>query len=277
MKKILVTTDLSNNSKSALRFAIQLASQNGYSLTFFHVYHILKPTSWSDTTFVSFEKSGSTEIANKLNKFVTDLYKSLGIAAETPQCVAKSGAYPDREIMKYASEHKYSFICVSRKGHGQTSRFFGSNISSLIKKSKVPVIAVPDNYKRTNISTVTYLSNLLNLDNELKKVSAFIGPLDVKVEMLHFKVPVDYLVKASQFESIKDKLASHGISAHYETLNYEKTLIENINKIIDRSKPSLLVMFTDQKRTLFEKIFLSSISAEFSSMVKCPLLVFNKD
>lgn len=277
MKKILVTTDLSDNSKSALRFAIQLASQNGYSLTFFHVYHILRPTSWSDTSFVSFEKSESTQIANKLNKFVADLYKSLGIAAETSQCVAKSGAYPDREIMNYASEHNYSFICISRKGHGKTSRLFGTNISSLIKKSKVPVIAVPDNYKKTNISTVIYLSDLLRLDNELKKVSAFTAPLNAKVEMLHFKVPVDYLVKASQFESIKDKLASYGVSAHYETLNYERTLIENISKIIDRSKPSVLVMFTDQKRTLFEKIFLSSISAEFSSMVKCPLVVFNKD
>ena len=277
MKKILVTTDISNNSKSALRFAIQLASQNGYSLTFFHIYHIPRPTSWSDTSFISFEKSESTQILNKLNKFVADLYKNLGIATETPQCVAKSGAYPDKEIINYASEHNYSLICISRKGHGKTSRLFGSNISSLIKKSKVPVIAVPDNYKRTNISTVTYLSDLSNLDNELRKVSAFTGPLNAKVEMLHFKVPVDYLGNARRLDSIKDKLTEHGVITHYETLNYEKTLIENISKIIDRSKPSVLVMFTDQKRTLFEKIFLSSISAEFSSIVKCPLLVFNKD
>jgi hypothetical protein len=154
---------------------------------------------------------------------------------------------------------------------------FGSNTASLIKKSKVPVIAIPDHYKRARISAVTYLSDLANLDNELKKVSGFAQPLDAKVEMLHFKVPVDYLANASQLSSIQDKLAKYGVNAHYEPLNYEKTLIENIMKVIKRSRPSMLIMFTDQKRTLFEKIFMSSISVEFSSMTKIPLLIFNKD
>ncbi|MDR6782771.1 nucleotide-binding universal stress UspA family protein [Pedobacter africanus] len=36
MKRILVTTDFSANSKAGLRFAIQLAAQNNYQLTFFH-------------------------------------------------------------------------------------------------------------------------------------------------------------------------------------------------------------------------------------------------
>ena len=277
MKKILVTTDLSSNSKSALRFAIQLASQNGYSLTFFHSYHILRPTSWSNASYVSFEKSESTQIVRKLHKFVAELYKSLGLALAEPHCVAKSGTYVDREIMNYANEHHYDFICISRRGHGKTTSLFGSNTSSLIKKSKVPVIAVPDNYKRARISAITYLSDLVNLDNELKKVSGFTEPLDAKVEMLHFKVPVDYLANASQLNSIKEKLAKYGVNAHYETLDYEKTLIENIIKVIKRSRPSMLIMFTDQKRTLFEKIFMSSISAEFSSMTKIPLLIFNKD
>ena len=277
MKKILVTTDLSSNSKSAMRFAIQLASQSGYSLTFFHAYHILRPTRWSEASFVSFEKSESTQITRKLHKLVSQVYQSLGLAGEEPHCVAKSGAYADREIIKYANEHNYDFICISRSGHGKTTRLFGSNTSSLIKKSKVPVIAIPDHYKRARISAVTYLSDLANLDNELKKVSGFAQSLDAKVEMLHFKVPVDYLTNASQLSSIQDKLAKYGVNAHYEPLNYEKTLIENIMKVIKRSRPSMLIMFTDQKRTLFEKIFMSSISAEFSSMTKIPLLIFNKD
>jgi len=48
--------------------------------------------------------------------------------------VAKNGTYADREIMGYASEHNYDFICISRSGQGKTTRLFGSNISSLIKK-----------------------------------------------------------------------------------------------------------------------------------------------
>ena len=51
MNKILVTTDFSVNSKAGLKFAIQLASQHNYDLTFLHVYYIMKPTSWSKKTF----------------------------------------------------------------------------------------------------------------------------------------------------------------------------------------------------------------------------------
>ena len=277
MKKILVTTDLSTSSRSALRFAIQLASQSGYSLTFFHSYHILRPTSWSDASFVSFENSESTQITQKLRRFVAETYKSMKIPLGEADYVAKNGVYAEREIMEFASKHNYSYICVSRKGHGKTQKLFGSKIASLIKRSKVPVIAIPDNYKRTIISDITYLSDLSNLDHELKKVTDFSNDVGAKAELLHFKVPIDYLTKAEQLNAVKDKLNKYNVSAHYETLDYEKTLIQNINKTIDRAKPSLLIMFTHQKRSLFERIFLSSISAEFSSMTKIPLLVFDKD
>lgn len=277
MKKILVTTDFSSNSKSALLFAIQLASQDNYKLTFFHSYEVLRPTSWSEPVLVSFEKSESAKIIRKLNKFVNDVYKSLGFSVEHPECVVKSGAYTDRNIMDYAHKNKYSFICISRKGRGKTARLFGSNTSTLIKKSKIPLIAIPSDYKKAEISDITYASDLLNLDDELEQVVSFTGPLGARVELLHFKSPIDYLTDASQFNAIKEKLEKYQIKANYETLDYEKTLIANINKVIKLSKPSLLIMFTDQNRTLFERIFMSSISAEFSSMSKVPLLVFIKD
>lgn len=44
MKKVLVTTDFSENSKAGIRFAIQWASQQRLSLIFVHVLHILRPT-----------------------------------------------------------------------------------------------------------------------------------------------------------------------------------------------------------------------------------------
>lgn len=43
MKKILVTTDFSEKSKAALVFAIQLALQDNYKLTFLQVLHIPSP------------------------------------------------------------------------------------------------------------------------------------------------------------------------------------------------------------------------------------------
>ncbi|MDB5241021.1 MAG: Universal stress protein family [Spirosoma sp.] len=44
MKKILVTTEFSANSRAALRFAIQLASQSEVALTFLHVKPVMRLT-----------------------------------------------------------------------------------------------------------------------------------------------------------------------------------------------------------------------------------------
>ena len=79
MDKILVTTDFSPNSKAGLRFAIQLATQHKYELTFFHSYYILKPTSWNDATSAAYEKAEADGIQLKLNQFVESVYKDMGL------------------------------------------------------------------------------------------------------------------------------------------------------------------------------------------------------
>lgn len=76
MKKNLVTTDLFANSKAALRFAIQLASQNNYQFTFLHVYQMLRRTSWTDPAFISFENSEHKRIEERLYKLVSSLYNT---------------------------------------------------------------------------------------------------------------------------------------------------------------------------------------------------------
>ena len=73
MEKILVTTDLSDKSKAGLRFAIQLASQRKFDLTFFHSYNILIPTSWNIARIEAYEKVEAKKIQDKLNLFVENL------------------------------------------------------------------------------------------------------------------------------------------------------------------------------------------------------------
>lgn len=276
MKKILVITDMSANSKAGIRFAIQFASQSNYQLTFFHVYHFLRPTKWSDSVYTSFEHSEHEKTKTRLCKFVSSLYKSKGETVKELTCIVQTGGASGREIMQYAQENKFDYICGSRSGTGKTSMLFGSVISDLIKKCNVPVIAVPENYRRTPIKNIAYTSDLINVEYELKKVADFAGSVNAKVELLHFKTPLDYLLESDQFELIERKLKEYKIATNFSKINYEETLINNMNKVFEQSKPSMVIMFTKQNRSLFEKLFLSSISAEFAHLSKIPLLVFKK-
>src|SRR5690242_1387580 len=145
MEKILVTTDFSANSKGGLRFAIQLASQYKFELTFFHSYYVLIPTGWSNSKISEYKKIEEKKIQNKLNRFVAMVYKKPGINSPKFKCVIRSSAFTESNIRKYAAENKFSFICTTTRGVGKFKRLFGTTTAKLIKQSPVPIIVVPTN------------------------------------------------------------------------------------------------------------------------------------
>lgn len=274
--KILVTTDFSANSKAGLRFAIQLASQHKVELTFFHSHYIMKPTSWSDATFSAYEKTEANKILNNLKRFVESTYKSMKGDSKYSKCVIKSSVFTDTNIRDYASENKFNFICISTRGAGKFKKIIGTNTSNLINQSDVPVIAIPISYKVEKITNILYASDLAQLERELKQVVDFAKPIKAKVELLHFNSPLEIIIDSKLIESAIKKFSKYDITLHLENPDPVVTLISNIETAIEKSKPSMMIMFTQQNRTFFEKLFLSSKSAEYSFNTKIPLLVFNK-
>ncbi|MEJ5963323.1 universal stress protein [Pedobacter immunditicola] len=268
MKTLLVATDFSSNSASAIRFAIQLASQNNFALTFFHSCHIQRPTAWKDSVYATFEQNELSKQEQSLQEFVKSSYTGSAPMPEHFDYRIHNGTETDLNIMEFAAKNKYDYICIGRTGHGKSIKLFGSITSHLITKSQVPVIAVPDNYRETKIEKVTYASDMNNIDKELKLVLEFSQSINAELEVLHFKTPGDELIKSTA-PDFPGKF-------HVENLNYEKTLIENIDGVIKQSDTSMLIMFTQQKRTFFEKLFVSSISAEYASIIDIPILVFKK-
>ena len=276
MQKILVTTDFSDKSKAGLLFAIQLASQNKFDLTFFYAYHILIPTAWNFSRVEEYEKAEVKIIQDKLNMFVEKIYKGLNLPKSNKNCVVKSSLFPQTCIMEYAAENKFNFICMSTRGAGKFQRIFGTNTSNLINQSPIPVVAVPYNYKPTKITSILYASDLVNLEKELKNVVAFAKPLKSKVELLHFTSPLKTIIDSKIIQIAVKKLSKYNIKLNIKNPDFVETMVANIETAIKKTKPSLMIMFTEQNRSLFQKIFLSSKSAEYSFNAKVPLLVFNK-
>ncbi|MBC7510752.1 MAG: universal stress protein [Ferruginibacter sp.] len=276
MKKILVTTDFSDKSKAGLFFAIQLASQSKYALTFFHAYHILTPTGWNVLKIEQYEKEQSKIIQEKLTRFVESIYADLGITAAKIKCIIKSSVFPESCIMEYAAENKFNFICISTRGAGKLQRILGTNTANLINQSDVPVIAVPFNYTSTKITSILYASDLINLEKELKNVVAFAKPLNSTIELLHLVSPLETIIAPKIIETAVKRFSKFDIKLNIKNKDFVKSMIANIETVISETKPSMMIMFTEQNRTLFQKIFMSSKSAEYSFNARIPLLVFNK-
>ncbi|MEO8711916.1 MAG: universal stress protein [Parafilimonas sp.] len=276
MKNILVTTDFSEKSKAGLRFAIQLASQHTCNLTFFHAYHLLIPASLDHAKIETYQKAEAKKIQITLNLFVEKIYSGMNIVAAHRKCIIKNTVLPQSSIIEYAAKNHFDFICISTRGAGKLERFFGTNTANIISYSAVPVIAVPYNYKSKTITSILYASDLVNLERELKKVVGFAKPLKAKVELLHFTSPLEKMFDLKTVEMVVKKLSKYNIKLNIKNSNFMQGLLSKIEAAITKTKPSMIIMFTEQNRTLFQKLFFSSNSAAYSYHPKIPLLVFNK-
>ncbi|QEK50587.1 universal stress protein [Pedobacter aquae] len=277
MIKILVTTDFSANSKAAIRFAIKFATQYPeVSLTFFHSYHILKPTSYSDAKFEAYEKAQKENISKRLEKFVKDVYHAAGIKPSEINCVCRESVVAHSNIMNYAEHEGFNFIAIGTRGAGKIEKLFGTHTSYVISQSSIPVIAVPKTYRSRDIESVLYASDLINLDKELDQVIDFAKPIDAKIEVVHFGFPSDIAKKVKLAEEKVKNHSDYPVEFHVQPSDFIKSLVDNIETAVKRSKPSMLVMFTDQKVSFFKKMLFSGNTEEFALNTRVPLLVYPK-
>ncbi len=276
MKKILVTTDFSASSRSAIYFALQLASQDDYSLTFFHSYHVLMPTSWNQKVFETFEHSEAFKIEKKLQGIVESIYKRSGLKRREHHFVISKSLNPEKNIIEYAANNAFDFICVSRRGQAIHKNIFGTVTSALINKSAVPVIAVPPNYKPQKLTKLLYVSDLTHLDKEINRIISFSEQLKLNLELLHFKVPSDQHLDDNLIDKASKMFLGHQIKLHLRDFNFSETLVRNIDKVISVSKPSIVVMFTQQHRDFFSRMFLPGVTPSYAFKARVPLLIFPK-
>lgn len=277
MKKIIVTTDFSNNSKAGIRFAIQLASQSPCELVFYHVDDGSDIDVWDNSAYYNqAENSRSAAQQSKLLEFVGAVYKQQGKEAKNASWIVDNKPFADDAIINYAKKIGADFICMSTRGGGTIDKLLGTNASTLIATSDIPLLVIPHSYHTKTLSSVLYASDLENLEHELKAVEKFANDYNAIIELYHYDYfPENENIK-KRFAEIALKHQGGSISFHFKKLFPELSLLSHLQKDIQHSNPSVIVMFTRQDRNWFEQLFLSSKTAELGFDTKTPLLVFKK-
>jgi len=278
MRKILVPTDFSANSRSGVRFAIHWAAQQKIELVFVHVLNIWRPTQWSDSHFAKYAEQEEKTCMIKFEKFIESIYRQMNVKPGKNSIVVMQGISVDEGILECCNSISgIDCICISTQGAGKLKKIFGSNTGSLITKSEVPVLAIPKTYRIADVKSILYTTDLRNYSEEIEKVVLFAKPFKVKVQVLHFTWPDEIVFDKKLMETAFKKKFKYGLQLYFEKNDATQSLIKNLQNQIKIKKPSIVIMFTDQKRTFFQKIFLSSQSEGLSFETKVPLLVFNKN
>ena len=270
---IVVPTDLSENSKAGLRFAIQLEKQGGYSPIYYHAVPFMKPTRWSDARYELYVKEQIEEATQRLRAFVSSVYRAAKITSPKIRVAVEQSPDAATAIINYGQAIGAAAICMGTRGGGRLRKLLGTHTSSIIHSSPVPVFVVPALYRRKPLTRVLYASDFQQLGEELKQVRLVAKRLKAQVAVYHY----DSLARgAENFTGIIKKYKSPDVSFVFPEYKLEKPLATQLLSDIRSSRASLAVLFTNQKRGWFEKLFLSSKSADIALDANVPLFILPK-
>ena len=261
MDKILVPTDFSNNSKPAIRFAIRMAARSKASLVFIHIAALEGDV----------EKSKA-----KLESFIHTIYRSMRLDVLAVSFEVVKGFKADLSIIDYCSHHSdIDYICISTRGASFLNKILGTNTSNLIEKAPVPVIAIPKGYRVKPLNNLLYATDLENLEDELQVIVDYARPKGLSVEVLHFTSPSTLDLQGKLNEDLEVKM-NYPLKIRIVKNDNSRPLLKSLQHQIDKIKPSMVCLFTNNKRTFYEKIFLSSLTENISFQTNVPILAYKK-
>ncbi|MBC7425075.1 MAG: universal stress protein [Bacteroidia bacterium] len=275
--KLLVTTDFSENSKGAIKFALTLAKQTkNVEVVFYHAIHIIKPTTWSDVFYKSYKDDEIERLTKDLKRFIHETIGKGKDKFATVKFVVENSISTEKDIIIYAEKNKFDFICIATLGAGMLRKVMGTHTSFIIGNSKVPVMVIPSHYREKSLINATYLSDFENFKNEINKISKLTNEIPVKLEVLHYSSIVFDNKKLEKVKELFNTKEFENVNLNIKKNNLDLSIVERITKYVEKTKPELLIMFTDREKGFFESMFIPSKSAELTYTTKIPVLIFSK-
>ena len=281
MRPILVPSDFSGNSTTALRYAIRLAAILKTSVLVIHC----SPYP-ADAEFISgspeekkriLDREAAT-VLEKLQKQVSGAYRYLRqkVDPDTRVSVFFNPMTVEQNIATAKANRAGMIILGSHGVTGLKKILFGSTASLLIAKSPLPVLVIPQHYRYRKIKSLAYATDLQNLKTELKKIIEFAEPLKAGIGIVHFEDDPGLWVSG------ENRAARTLKTTAYRRLSFKmlpsdsgRPVYRQLMDYVKLSDSQWLVMFT-RAHNFREKIFQQSATGNLAAALPLPLLSFQK-
>lgn len=270
--KLLVPTDFSKPSKTALLYALHMAQTLRGTVTVLWFNSIQS----SKQTLSKWKKleAEMIAIAEEDAKHLVDEVKAEMGSNISVQYHFTSGPSFAEGVDEYAVQHEFDMIVMGTRGaSGLKKVLIGSHATSMIDHSRVPVLVVPEKAVFNGLKKIVYASSLYELDLEIKTIAMLASIFKATLHVLHVSP------EASKAKIDKNFLPELINTAGYSKIVYQDIKDDNISKAIDtyiiENKVDMLAMFTHKLDT-YEKLFGKSITRELAFHAHVPLLTFNK-
>lgn len=270
MNSILVPTDYSEISNNALHYAADLAKATNAKLTLLHVYQVPIPSGDVPVLMISpaeLEKENEKRLKSEVKRLDKAYSGKLKI-----EHILRVG-FVTEEIHSTAAKLNPDLIIMGIKGESRLSRaLIGSNTTSIIKKTNIPVLAIPHQCKFKKVENFVLAYDYKNVINDatVNRLKNFIKLFNAKLFVLDVVKPSEVPVYQNAIAGIKIENSLKEIE-HSLHLPEGEDVIEEINTFAKAYKADWLVMLP-QRYKFISSLFHQSNTKQMIFHTDVPLL-----
>jgi nucleotide-binding universal stress UspA family protein len=251
MKTIIAPTDFSKAATSAIDYAAGLAHKTHSTLILLHACH--PPVILSEAPVVipapeELEKDG----LKRLNRTKTSLMQKHGTRLKV-ELICRTGFAADL-ILDCATERKADLIVMGTHGAGFIEeKLIGSITSTLIRKSQVPVLSIPQTAKFKGIKKIVLAADYKELKEQaLKQIREVAGLYESHIYILNVTARKSSLPSVTQaVEGIKLEHRLEGLEhSFHEVVN--EHVADGISAFAEDMQADMIVMIP-RKHSIFKE------------------------
>lgn len=261
MKNILVPLGLSKNSVSIarLQYAIDFAKELG-------------GTVYAVQVFKELPRSGSLPSVNETLKDISATTIEEKLAQVDKKGVTVTALPLEGDLLEAIPEfnlkHSIDLIVLGAESDDiKMPYFLGETSGSLVKKTEIPVLIIPENYEFKPISKILMAikSGIIKKETTLNPIKEILSTFNADIKLLQVKT-AEYLPEDSEFQKDLATL----ISSYKSSEN--GTLFQGVLEHLNENNPDLLCVLR-RNRGFFGKLWEDNkvLKKDFESRI--PLLV----
>jgi nucleotide-binding universal stress UspA family protein len=273
MKRIVVPTDFSECSMSALKVATQIADKIDAVISIVHTYEL---------PIYGFTSGQLMYDGNELGKVKQEINEELQRIADLDfiqdQTVERFllPEYSVDQIVEHELLKTADLIVMGTNGtNGVGEDIIGSNTEKIIRKSECPVLAIREGAEKTfnphkMVFASTFYGEVYDRFDAIKK---FAQLFNSEIHLLHVNTPSDFMtteVSDNLMNSFKEKF---GLSLATINVYNDETIEDGVLNFSRRIGADIIAMET-HGRTGIKHILNGSITEDVANHTRLPVLTF---
>ncbi|MCJ7468610.1 MAG: universal stress protein [Maribacter sp.] len=277
MKTILYTTDYSENSAAALKYALKMSQQLGTRLVVGHVFSdiVILGMEGIDKPIPHVEKNFLKEHRTRLEEFC-EFHLGKNWASPNLQLQAMENQSVLKGILSIAEEwHAYLIVVGMKGGSGLRELILGSTTKQLIEKAPCPVLAIPADAVYNPLKTIVYASDFEEEDVYAIRKLTEIGELYMsEIKIIHISTEDEYKGQM-QLKWFKEILRKKVAYEHIEfKLLFSEDVFGSLQGYLDDVGADIMVMLEREEAGFLKKWFHRDLVKKMETHGKVPLLSF---